>query len=98
MVPLIIEAGYSFDIYHGLYISPIVGGGYSYNTMTFKRTVWTSAYATEHEFEPVARGGLCTGYSNGSISAKIGVFYTGIFEKNGKARQLYDKRGFGVSM
>ncbi len=98
MVPLIIEAGYSFDIYHGLYISPIVGGGYSYNTMTFKRTVWTSAYATEHEFEPVARGGLCTGYSNGSISAKIGVFYTGIFEKTERLDSYMISAGFGVSM
>ncbi len=96
MVPVMVEAGYAFHVFRGLYISPVMGGGYSYNTMNFKRTVWTSTYEAEHEFEPVARGGLCTGYNHGSISAKIGVFYTGIFEKTERLDSYMLSAGLGV--
>jgi hypothetical protein len=72
MIPVTVEVGYAFDVFRGLYISPVMSGGYSYNTMNYTHLTGSIStdYSTNHEFEPIIQGGLHAGYVAGGLLQK----------------------------
>ena len=98
MVPVTVEAGYAFDVFRGLYVSPVIGGGYSCNTMNYTHLIGSLSpdYSTSSEFEPIIQGGLYTGYVAGVVSAKIGFLYTTIFEKTERLNLYVMSAGLGM--
>ena len=98
MIPVTIEVGYAFDFFRGLYISPVMSGGYSYNTMNYTHLTGSIStdYSTNHEFEPIIQGGLHAGYVAGGVAAKIGFLYATIFEKTEKLNLYIMNAGLGM--
>ena len=57
MVPLMIGAGYDLRLFSMLTVSPAVSLGYSYNTISYQKTLLADM-EPESAWEPVALGGL----------------------------------------
>jgi hypothetical protein len=85
MIPLFAKAGYMFSIINKLYITPSIGAGISYNSMSWDKDGTTDGnyqFKKENKIETVAKMEINLGYNISDIFAvQIGAGYCMIFEK-----------------
>ncbi len=83
MVPLMIGARYDLRMFSMLTVSPAVSFGYTYNTISYQKTLFADV-EPESAFEPVASGGVDVTFHLGqSFLLRLGGRFGAIFESDG---------------
>lgn len=88
MIPLSATFGYNIHISKVMFISPMIGFGAAYKTMTYNKDGHSSGespnYRTESEFGGIGKTGIDIGYRFDRITALAGFYYNSIIEKSGR--------------
>ncbi len=98
MIPAHIYAGYRFTFIDSIAITPVVSGGWCYNTVKYDKDGIPAGekaeYSSESLWEPFAKGGINVGIiPGGNFEIFAGCEYGSIFEEDGRLEFLIISAG-----